>query len=134
MQTLADELEHSCTARDPLERLRSMLLAFIRYSTENLVFSALWWNVSRQPGNEMPPSFGQVRERLDSTLSALVASGRLNGLEKTSAGQILWALLHGLVGLQNAEPDHPWAPGLAESAIDSLLRGMTLPRTAEPTQ
>jgi AcrR family transcriptional regulator len=134
MQTLAAALERSCRALDPLERLRSMRLAFIRYSTENPVFSGLWWNVSRRPGNDMPPSFGQVREHLDTTVSALIAGGRLNGLDKTSAEQMLWVLLHGLVGLQNAEPDHPWAPGLAESAIDALLRGMTLPPTAEPTR
>jgi len=131
MQTLAAELAHSCAAPDPLDRLRSMLIAFIHYSTENPIFSALWWNVSRQPGNEMPPSFEQVRERLDTTVTDLVASGRLRDHDKTRAEQTLWVLLHGLVGLQNAEPDHPWAPGLAESAIDNLLRGMTVDPAAE---
>ena len=126
MQNLASDLEHSCQAPDPLDRLRSLLLTFTRYATENPIFSALWWNVSRQPSSEMPPAFEEVRGHLDSTVSALVATGRLEALDKTSAEQIIWVLLHGLVGLQNAEPDHPWAPGLAESAVDSLLRGMTV--------
>ncbi len=133
MQTLASNLERCCEAPDALERLRSMLLAFIHYSTENPIFSGLWWNVSRQPAAEMPPAFVQVRELLDTTVNDLVTTGRLKGLDKTSAEQVLWVLLHGIVGLQNAEPDHPWAPGLAETAVDSLLRGMTQ-QAVEATQ
>ena len=51
---------------------------------------------------------------------------RLLGISPVaSAEQVLWALLHGLIALPMTEPDHPWAPGLAENAVDSLLRGMT---------
>ena len=52
---------------------------------------------------------------------------KTRGPHATSAEQVLWAMLHGLITLQMAEPDHPWAPGLAEDAIDSLLRGMFAP-------
>jgi hypothetical protein len=67
-------------------------------------------------------------------VSELVETDRFKGMDKASAEQMLWVLLHGLVGLQNADPEHPWAPELAESAFDSLLRGMTTAGSAEAPQ
>jgi len=124
MRTLATELGQSCRSKDALERLRSILLTFIRYATDHPTFSSLWGTIARQPGVEMPESYADVKELLDSPLHELIRAGRLDGFDVTSAEQVLWAMLHGLITLQMAEPDHPWAPGLAEDAIDSLLRGM----------
>lgn len=125
MQILARELHRCFQSEDALDRLRSILLTFIRYATEHPTFSALWGTVSRQPGNEMPRSYDEVKDLLDSPVRDLVDAGRLNDLDTTRAEQMLWAMLHGLIALQMAEPDHPWAPGLAEDTVDSLLRGMT---------
>ena len=133
MQALARELDRSSQSSDALDRLRSVLLTFVRYTTENPTFSGLWGTVSRQPGMEMPPSYAGVKERLDEQVRELIASGRLDGFDTVRAEQVLWALLHGLIAMQMSEPDHPWAPGLAEDAVDSLLLGMTT-RTAGATR
>lgn len=127
MRALALELERSSQSRDALHRLRASLLAFIRYTTNHPTFSKLWGTVARQPGAVMPPSYTEVKERLDATVRELIEAGRFEGFDTTSAEQVLWAMLHGLITLQMNEPDHPWAPGLAENAIDSLLRGMAAP-------
>ena len=56
-------------------------------------------------------------------------SGRLGGDDVETAGQMIWALLHGLSALRVTEPDHPWAPNLGERALETLLRGMTRPES-----
>ena len=73
----------------------------------------------------MPPAVEGVGQRLDSPIRELIASERLIGFDTTSAEQVIWALLRGLIAMQIAEPEHPWAPGLAERAVDTMLRGMT---------
>lgn len=125
MRALASELDESCQSRDSLERLRSILLTFIRFATDHPTFSSLWGTVARQPGTEMPEAYEKVKELLDAPVRELIAAGSFNEFDTASAEQVLWAMLHGLITLQMAEPDHPWAPGLAENAVDSLLRGMT---------
>jgi len=117
----------ACGGSSSLDQLRSILLTFIRYSTDHPTFSGLLGSVSSQPGVEMPPAFEEVKEHLDAPVRELIQTGQLGDFDTASAEQVLWALLHGLIALQTAEPDHPWAPGLAERAVDSLLRGMTAP-------
>ncbi|MFP8875504.1 MAG: TetR/AcrR family transcriptional regulator, partial [Myxococcota bacterium] len=125
MRALAIELEEACQSKDSLDRLRSILLAFIRFATDHATFSSLWATVARQPGSEMPEAYGDVKELLDAPIRELIEAGRFGDFDTASAEQVLWAMLHGLIALPITEPDHPWAPGLAENAVDSLLRGMT---------
>ena len=67
-------------------------------------------------------------------LVELAESGRLVAADVESAGQMIWALLHGISALRVIEPDHPWVPNLGERAIETLLRGMTQPAPAEATR
>ena len=132
MQTLVSLLDAGARDADPQARLRSILVIFIRFAMDNPTFSGLWGTVSRQPGIEMPPSVDAVKQRLDAPVAELIESGRLPDYDTESAEQVLWAMLHGLIAIQTAEPDHPWAPGLVERAVDSLLRGMTAADPAAP--
>ena len=125
MRALAIELEAACQSKDSLDRLRSILLAFIRFATDHPTFSSLWGTVARHPGAEMPEAYEDVKELLDTPVRELIGAGRFGDFDTASAEQVLWALLHGLIALPMMQPDHPWAPGLAENAVDSLLRGMT---------
>ena len=127
MRGLAGELDAASAGPDALHRLRATLLTLIHYTTEHRSFAGLWGNLARQPGGAMPASYEAVKAHLDTPLDELIASGRLEGFDRASAEQVLWALLHGLIAQRMNEPDHPWAPGLAERAVDSLLRGMTSP-------
>ena len=127
MRALAMKLEEACQSRNSLEQLRSILLAFVRFATDHPTFSNLWGTVARQPGVEMPEAYEDVKELLDAPVRELIAAGRFGDFDTASAEQVLWAMLHGLIALPMTEPDHPWEPGLAENAVDSLLRGMTSP-------
>jgi len=125
MRALAIDLEEACQSKDSLDRLRSILLAFIRFATDHPTFSSLWGTVARHPGTEMPEAYEDVKELLDTPVRELIEAGRFGDFDTASAEQVLWALLHGLIALPMMQPDHPWAPGLAENAVDSLLHGMT---------
>ena len=92
MHELALELERASQSRDALHRLRANLLTFIRYATDHPTFSKLWGTVARQPGAVMPPSYAEVKERLDAPVRELIDAGRLAGFDTASAEQVLWAM------------------------------------------
>jgi AcrR family transcriptional regulator len=131
LAALTDELDTACRSDDSLERLRSILLTFVRHAVDHPTFSGLLETVGRQPDSRVHSSLQEIKERLDAPLQQLIDSGELQGFDTSSAEQVLWAMLHGLIAIQRAEPDHPWARGLAELAFDSLLRGMTRPSDPE---
>ena len=92
---------------DPLESLRFTLLTFIRYSSRNPAISVLWETIGRQ---NPPPSVDSVRAHIEEPVDQLAASGRLGEIERAHIGQILWAMMHGVVAVQREDPDvvhHP---------------------------
>ena len=121
---LAAELDATSPTGDALARLRFALVTFVRHSADHPAFSQLWETVGRQ---DPPASIDAVRAHVDRPLTELVESGRLGPMDREHVGQILWAMMHGLVAVQRAEPEHPWVPELAELAVDTLLRGLTVP-------
>ena len=85
------------------------------------------WTVSSKGESRTTPAMERLTARVRPPLVALAESGRLEGADVETAGQMIWALLHGLSALRVIEPHHPWAPNLGERALDTLLRGMTQP-------
>jgi AcrR family transcriptional regulator len=124
---LADEIARVPATDDPLVDLRSMLLTFIEFSTINAAFTRLMWSLSSKGESRMPSAMERVRERAATAIRTLIDDGRFAGFDAETAGQVIWAVLHGVVSLRLNEPDHPWNPQLAERALDTLLRGMTTP-------
>jgi len=122
LRSLAAELDAEAPLGNPLARLRFVLLTFVRYTSRHPAFSRLWETTGRQ---HPPPSVAGVRAHLDEPLTELLEAGRFGAIDRSHVGQMLWAMLHGLVAVQRAEPNHPWAPELAELAVDTLLRGLT---------
>ena len=87
------------------------------------------WTVSSKGRSRTTPAMERLTARVRPPLDVLAESGRLGGDDIETAGQMIWALLHGLSALRVTEPDHPWAPNLGERALDTLLRGMTRPES-----
>jgi hypothetical protein len=85
------------------------------------------WTVSSKGQTRTTPAMERLTARVRPPLEELAESGALGGADVDTAGQMIWALLHGLSALRVTEPSHPWAPNLGERAIDTLLRGMTHP-------
>jgi AcrR family transcriptional regulator len=131
---LADAIERVPTTDDALADLLVVLRVFVAFGGENPTFNRLMWTVSSKGESRTTPAMERLRARVRPPLVALAESGRLDGADAESAGQMIWALLHGLSALRVIEPDHPWVPNLGERAIETLLRGMTQPAPAEATR
>ena len=107
---------------DPEQDLRRFTEAFVAFGQENPTFYRLILSGPRG-GDRTPPSAEKAREVLGRPWNRLAEAGRLHA-DAQASGQALWALMHGLTALQIARPDFEWAPDLAQTAIDSMLRGL----------
>ena len=136
-QTLIDELvEERCRVllrglqrvplgEDPVENLRAMCLAFVRFGLRYPTH----YQLLAGPSDEQrppPPSAEAARVRMQGPLEQLAEEGRLAG-DREAVGQALWAYLHGHILLRTARPDYEWQKGVLELGLDGLLRGLVLP-------
>lgn len=119
------------TGDDPVENLKGMVEAFVRFGQENPTFYRLIVSGRRDGADRTPPAAEAAREQLGKPWNDLGAQGRLYCGDPAAAGQSLWALLHGLTALRAARPEHEWAPDLVEVAVESLLRGLIRPAAGE---
>jgi AcrR family transcriptional regulator len=124
---LADAIERVPVSGEALADLRAVLRTFVGFSVEHPTFDRLMWTVSSKGQTRTTPAMERLTARVRPPLEELAESGALGGADVDTAGQMIWALLHGLSALRVTEPSHPWAPNLGERAIDTLLRGMTHP-------
>ena len=124
---LADAIERIPAQSDALAELLAVLRVFVEFGAAHPTFNRLMWTVSSKGESRTTPAMERLRARVRPPLEALAESGRLAGADADSAGQMIWALLHGLSALRVIEPDHPWVPNLGERALETLLRGMTQP-------
>jgi len=122
---LAEELECVAPVGDTLLDLRATLLTYVEFSASNPSFSRLMWTLSRKGESRVPPAIERVKECISGPMRKLIESGRIKDFEEGVAGQILWALIHGLVSLRLTEPAVDWSPDLAERSLDTLLAGMS---------
>jgi len=129
---LADAIERVPSSHDPLVNLHALLLAFLRFGVDNPTFTRLMWTMSRKGQSRATPATERLRARVRPPIDELAAAGRFVDADAETAGQMIWALMHGLSSLQMIEPDHPWAPSLGERALEALLRGMTRSPAGEP--
>lgn len=126
---LVRELEAARRAGDPLGTLRAYLRLFAGFGLRNPSHYRLLALV-REPELPPPPAAERIRVLLREPLLRLEEEGRLRVANAEVAQQVLWALVHGLISLQAARPDHPWAPGLVDEALAAALRGTV--RGSEP--
>jgi AcrR family transcriptional regulator len=122
---LADSIERVPVTGEAIEDLRAVLHMFVQFGAEHPTFDRLMWTVSSKGRSRTTPAMERLTARVRPPLVSLAESGRLGGDDIETAGQMIWALLHGLSALRVNEPDHPWAPNLGERAIDTLICGMT---------
>jgi AcrR family transcriptional regulator len=123
---LLAELERVPTVRDPLEALRALFHVIVRFGLDNPKHYRLLHTA--RPENAGPlPSDEAARRRVEAPLEQLFRAGRLRADELEPVRQALWALLHGLISLQNSRPDVEWATELAELGLESMLLGLLRP-------
>ncbi len=128
---LADEIERVPVTGEALVDLRAVLRVFVGFGAKHPTFDRLMWTVSSKGESRTPPAMERLSARVRPPLETLAGSGRLGDVDVDTAGQMIWALLHGLSALRVNEPDHPWSPNLGERALDTLLSGLTLPQSQD---
>lgn len=108
---------------DPLENIRQLLLAFIRFGLRHPAhyqLLAMPNGSSRRP----PPTAERIIELVDRPLRRLAESRNLTYPSLDAARQTAWVVAHGLVSLLISRPDYPWAKELIPTAVETLLQGL----------
>jgi AcrR family transcriptional regulator len=124
---LGEEFDALAARGDALEDLRSVLLMSFEFWASNPTVARLIWSVSSKGENRLPAVIDRVSDRVDAAVRELATNDRFAGLDHEAAGQMLGAMLQGLISQHISAPDKEWSPRLAERAIDTLLHGMTHP-------
>jgi AcrR family transcriptional regulator len=121
---LLTEVRRVAMSDDPVENLRGMVRAYMRFGERNPTFYRLILAARADGGDRSPPSVEAAVTIMMQPWEELSAAGRLGDVTPEVATQAIWGLLHGLTALRVARPDHGWAPHLAEIAVDAILRGL----------
>jgi len=108
---------------NPLEYLRELARAYLRFGLSNPVHYAMMSAPRRESARPLP-SAEAARKLVFDALVAASECCALAGREPEALFQALWAVLHGVVSLSASRPDHPWRPELVELALETIERGL----------
>jgi AcrR family transcriptional regulator len=125
-ERMAQHLKRVRRNGDPVEYLRALGLAFVRFGLRNPTHHRLLF-APRAQQHAPPRSALEVQEMLEQAWTELWEQGRLRSGDAAAAGQGLFCLLYGLTDRRIARPDHDWSKTGIEDAIDALLRGLVAP-------
>jgi AcrR family transcriptional regulator len=132
-ERMAQQLKRVRRNGDPVEYLRALGRAFVRFGLRNPTQHRLLF-APRAQQHAPPRSALEVQEMLEQAWTELWEQGRLRTGDAGSAGQALFCLLYGLSDRRIARPDHDWSKTGIEDAIDALLRGLVAPAAARRRQ
>ncbi len=108
---------------DPVETLRAMAEAFVRFGLQNPTHYRLL--TAPRPDDSPPPATAEeARAAFEQPIVELEQAGRLLWGDAEEAKQCLWVLLHGLISMQTARPDEGWSKTLLETSLDAMLTGL----------
>ena len=105
-------------ARDPVENMRRLFIAFARWGLANPTHYQLLTS-TREPH----PAGEEAREVLMRPVTQLAEQGRLE-TDIELARQSFWALVHGIISLQTTRPEEGWSEQLIEQALDAMISGL----------
>ena len=125
---MLDSVRRVRRSRDPVERIRSVAEACVRFGLRNpsqiQVLTAL-----RPDQSDPPQSSAEARELLEGPLRELQEQGRLLR-DPEEAFQCLWIAMHGVMSMLSLRPDYAWSKQLVRVSIEAMLRGLMLPAEA----
>ena len=107
---------------DPVDDMRAMFRAFVRFGLRNA--TQYWLLTMPRDGQSAPPEAAEeARALLEEPLLRIESEGRLLADDIETVRQSFWALLHGLITLQTSRPDHAWTKDLLETSLESMISG-----------
>jgi AcrR family transcriptional regulator len=120
---LARLLRRAPVAADPLENLRTRSRVFLRWGLRQADHYRVL--MSRRDGDlALLRGAEEVRLLIEAPLVELAGAGRLAPPDVEAAGQVLWAVLHGIISLRTSRPDYPWVRGFEDQTLDAAIRGL----------
>ena len=119
---------------DPLESLRALALAYVRYGLEHpehyrIMFLDRLDLSAEQYAEELmseSSSFGVLIETVRSLKASGILRPELVAMDDFHLSVLLWSSVHGLTSLFVAKPNLPWADqeALVDGACDLILNGV----------
>ena len=122
-QELLRRMQRVPQGKDPVENWRRITLAFVQFALKHPTHYRLL--MTPRESAEPPPAVAeQLIELMTRPFAELRAADRVIPEDDLAARQAVWAMVHGLVSLQNTLPDYEWASSLVETVVDVLQRGL----------
>jgi AcrR family transcriptional regulator len=111
---------------DPVETLRALARAFVRFGLQNPIHYRLL-SAPRPDSSPPPAAAAEAQAMVEGPLAGLFRAGRLRCGDLEEVRQCLWVLLHGLISMQISRPREGWSRSLLETALDAMLCGLISP-------
>ncbi len=121
MREVSAEMRSVHLTSDPVENMRRLFIAFVRWGLANPTHYQLLTS-TREPH----PAGEEAREVLMRPVTQLEEQGRLE-TDIDLARQSLWALVHGIISLQTTRPEEDWSEQLIDRALDAMICGLVKP-------
>ena len=121
MREVSAEMRSVHLTSDPVENMRRLFIAFVRWGLANPTHYQLLTS-TREPH----PAGEEAREVLMRPVTQLEEQGRLE-TDIDLARQSLWALVHGIISLQTTRPEEDWSEHLIDRALDAMICGLVKP-------
>jgi AcrR family transcriptional regulator len=115
---------------DPVETMRELARAYLRFGMSNQTFYRLMMRGARDGQERTVHAADEIRAIMIAPIQKLADEDRLYDADVEAVNQSLWSLLHGLISLRIGNPSFPLAKNLFEVALDALLRGSVRPAAA----
>jgi len=131
-QLIAQNDAIAAKTRDPLDRVREMLDAYMQFGLDNpnayqLVFATPPGALSEEKVAAMYALGKRCYEPFREAVEAIGAAGRLRCADVDLVGETLWAGTHGLVSLLLTQPRFDWTATpqkMKAQMLDSLFNGL----------
>lgn len=120
---LADYMEEdAAAATDPLERLRAIGSAYVRFAVaEPGLYRTAFSRADKNAPHRADPEMYRSYRKLQSVLDEVMAAGLLDPARRAHSETAVWSTVHGLAALLLDGPLAAMPPDLRQQAIDRTL-------------
>ena len=130
-QLLAQNTEIAALQMAPVDRVRTMMQAYMTFALEHpdvyqLVFCSTRPSISQERREVLGDLGRRCYQLFLDAMHKVAAAGLLRSADVDGAAQICWAATHGLVALLITCPTFDWAPAerLTPQMLDAILNGL----------
>lgn len=128
---LGQNTEIATLVQDPVQRVREMLEAYMRFALEEPnAYQLVFCSAARELGDARESALRALGRRCFSlfrdAFEDLARAGRLRGSDPEAAAQVAWTAAHGLVALLITRPNFEWREEgvLRELLLETVLEGL----------